>query len=301
MATKTKSSKKTSTHTKKVEIVRSLEPAEVAAVVAPKQAAQPRDRFASLRKWNLILAAVHAVQGAAILLFSVTRAFPVTASYSAQDPLQTAATGKSVLALASHHLFDINPVYLVAAFFFLAAIAHLVLATVYRKRYETGLGLGINRVRWYEYALSASAMVVAIGLLVGVQESSVLLGLFGLTAVMNLCGLVMETHNRPSKASQPVNWLSYVVGGVAGIIPWIIIAIYLVGGATYGSSAPAYVYWVCGSIFLLFASFALNMALLYRAKGKWADYLYGERIYMVLSLVTKTLLAWQIFAGALRP
>jgi hypothetical protein len=43
------------------------------------------------------------------------------------------------------------------------------------------------------------------------------------------------------------------------------------------------------------------MYLQYKKSGKWADYLYGERIYMLLSLVTQTLIAWQIFAGALRP
>ena len=37
----------------------------------------------------------------------------------------------------------------------------------------------------------------------------------------------------------------------------------------------------------------------YRAKGKWADYLRGERTYIVLSFVAKSLLAWQVFSGAL--
>jgi len=35
--------------------------------------------------------------------------------------------------------------------------------------------------------------------------------------------------------------------------------------------------------------------------GKWQDYLYGERVYIILSLVAKSLLAWQVFAGTLRP
>jgi hypothetical protein len=37
----------------------------------------------------------------------------------------------------------------------------------------------------------------------------------------------------------------------------------------------------------------------YRKVGKWADYLYGETIYIVLSLVAKSVLAWQIFANTL--
>jgi len=35
--------------------------------------------------------------------------------------------------------------------------------------------------------------------------------------------------------------------------------------------------------------------------GKWKDYLYGERVYILLSLVAKSALAWQVFFGTLRP
>jgi len=34
---------------------------------------------------------------------------------------------------------------------------------------------------------------------------------------------------------------------------------------------------------------------------RWRDYLYGERAYIILSLVAKSALAWQVFAGTLRP
>lgn len=37
----------------------------------------------------------------------------------------------------------------------------------------------------------------------------------------------------------------------------------------------------------------------HRANGKWANYLRGERTYIVLSFVAKSLLAWQIFASTL--
>jgi hypothetical protein len=37
----------------------------------------------------------------------------------------------------------------------------------------------------------------------------------------------------------------------------------------------------------------------YKAQGKWANYLRGERAYIVLSLVAKSLLAWQVFSGTL--
>ena len=53
------------------------------------------------------------------------------------------------------------------------------------------------------------------------------------------------------------------------------------------------------TIFLAFNCFAVVQYLQYRAKGKWADYLRGERTYIVLSLVAKSLLAWQLFANTL--
>jgi hypothetical protein len=59
------------------------------------------------------------------------------------------------------------------------------------------------------------------------------------------------------------------------------------------------VYWIFVSLFVFFNSFAINMVLQYRQIGKWRDYLYGERAYIILSLVAKSLLAWQVFAGTL--
>ena len=55
------------------------------------------------------------------------------------------------------------------------------------------------------------------------------------------------------------------------------------------------------SIFLLFNCFAIVQWKQYKAQGKWANYLQGEKIYIVLSLVAKSALAWQIFAGTLAP
>jgi hypothetical protein len=49
------------------------------------------------------------------------------------------------------------------------------------------------------------------------------------------------------------------------------------------------------------AGFAAIMRLQYKQVGKWKDYVYTERAYMIMSLVAKVALAWQIFAGALRP
>src|SRR3990167_1644022 len=255
--------------------------------------------FLSLYKWNVGLAALHLLQGIVIIILSKASTLPVTTHFLTTDTLATQTAGHPVLAVAVRHLFDVNLAYLVAAFFFMSAITHLVVATVYRKRYEANLKTGINKTRWIEYGISASTMMVAISLLSGIYDLSSIIMIFALIFIMNMMGLVMEVHNQTTKKT---SWLSYIIGCVAGIIPWIAFTIYVKGAYMYGSGKiPAFVYWIYASMFVLFASFAVNMYMQYRGKGKWTDYLYGERVYMILSLVAKTALAWQIFAGTLRP
>ncbi len=41
------------------------------------------------------------------------------------------------------------------------------------------------------------------------------------------------------------------------------------------------------------------MWLQYNKVGKWRDYLFGEKAYIILSLTAKALLAWQVFSAVL--
>lgn len=245
-----------------------------------------------MRKFNYVMAGLHAAQAVAVLALSKEFTLPISGGF-----LKFNDASKS-LEPASTTLFNLSLPLLLVMFFALSAAAHLFIATVYNKRYNDDLKRGLNQARWYEYALSASTMMVAISLLVGIYDFSSLLMIFALTAIMNLTGLVMEVHNQTTKKT---NWLSYWVGCLAGIVPWIVIALYMWIGAANGSAAPTFVYWIFVSIFVFFNCFAINMVLQYKKIGPWKDYLYGERAYIILSLVAKSLLAWQVFAGTLRP
>jgi len=245
-----------------------------------------------LRKFNLIMGFLHLAQGLAILVLSKTFTLPISGSFLAFN--------KSTQSLqpTAKFLFDLSLPMLIAIFFFLSATAHFIIATIYNKSYNKNLSRGINKARWIEYALSASIMMVAIALLVGVYDAMSLVMIFALTSVMNLMGLVMEIHNQTTKKT---NWISYLIGCLAGAIPWIVIAFYFWLGAINGSKAPTFVYWIFVSIFIFFNCFAINMVLQYKKIGAWKNYLYGERAYIILSLIAKSLLAWQVFAGTLRP
>ncbi|MBU6389155.1 heliorhodopsin HeR [Patescibacteria group bacterium] len=247
----------------------------------------------SLNQSNIFGAVLHAGQGVAILMLSRDFRLPITTTYLTYN------FATRHLEPVTRTLFHLQLSWLVAAFFFLSALAHLLIATKYRPTYETNLKNGLNKARWLEYSLSASLMMVAIAMLVGIYDLGSLLMVFALIAGMNLMGLVMEITNRDRENP---NWLSFKIGCLLGIVPWVVIAIYFWAANHYGSGdIPAFVYWIYGSIFLFFNCFAINMWLQYRKIGPWKNYLYGERVYILLSLIAKSLLAWQVFAGTLRP
>lgn len=265
--------------------------------VSTKQKSK-NEQFARLRKWNLWLSGVFAAQGVLILLLSTTRLFPVQTSYTALDPIASEIVGHPVFGFATRHLFDIQLAYVVGAMFFLAALAHLVVATIYRNSYEAGLKSGINKARWVEYALTSALMFIAIGLMAGITDLSILVLVFALAVAMNLSRLAIEMYGQRTK----LGCAPYVVSYLVDIVIWVVIGIALWSTEVFGAvNIAPYVYWAAGTAFLLFAGFAANLYLQHRRTGKWKEYIYGEHIYMALSLAVKTALAWQIFAGVLRP
>lgn len=251
------------------------------------------EKFKRLRKFNAFMGFLHFIQGTLMLIVSNDNTWPITTIHLEFD------VELSTLYPVTETLIEIQLAPLVAMFLFLSAIAHFMIATVLYKRYVKNLKNHMNPYRWYEYSLSASLMIWIIAMLTGVYDLGLLIALFVLTGVMNLMGLMMELHNQ---TTDKTDWTSYIIGCIAGAAPWIIIGIYF-GGSIIAAEGevPNFVIGIYFSLLILFNIFAINMFLQYKKIGKWKDYLYGERMYVVLSLVAKSALAWQIFFGTLQP
>ncbi len=244
-------------------------------------------RLANLRTWNLAMGVLHAVQAIAVLVLANDFTLPVTATFLTNAP------GVEPPELTT--LFDVRIAWGVAAFLALSAVAHFVIAApgVY-DWYRRNLLRNRNYARWVEYALSSSLMVVLIAMLPGISDVAALLAIFGVNAAMVLFGLLVEHYEEPGRPS----FLSYWFGVLVGAVPWVVIGIYLWAPGS-DASPPAFVYGIFFSLFVFFNSFAVNMVLQYRQVGRWSDYLYGEKAYVLLSLTAKSALAWQVFAGTL--
>ncbi|MBU0731960.1 heliorhodopsin HeR [Patescibacteria group bacterium] len=250
-------------------------------------------RYKKLRIFNLIMAGFHAIQGALMLVLSNDFSLPVTTNFLKFNPATQALAPETEIA------FELPIGLMVAAFLFMSALAHLLISMPgIFQWYERNLKKGINKARWIEYSFSSSLMMVIVCMLVGIYDVVTLMAIFFLNAMMILFGWMMELHNQTTKKT---DWTAYIFGCIAGIVPWIGVALYLFGSGEGDNKAPTFVYWIFFSIFIFFNIFAINMILQYKKVGKWKDYLYGEYVYIVLSLVAKSLLAWQVFAGTLRP
>lgn len=254
--------------------------------------------YASLKRFNLVMGILHLIQGLLMLGFALfidriaDFRIPILSYFLTFDETQMR------LVTDPGQIGELPFGAAVSMFLFLSALAHFIIVSPWGNPvYNRDLSKGINRFRWYEYALSSSIMIVLIALLFGVYDIGALIAIFAANAAMNLFGLDMEEINQYTKK---INWKPFIFGTIAGLAPWVVIVLYGFGNAD-PSEVPWFVYAIVGSYFVFFNLFPINMILQYKKVGKWENYLYGERGYIILSLFAKSVLAWLAFAGVMQP
>jgi hypothetical protein len=247
-------------------------------------------RYVSLRRFNIAMGLLHLIQGSLMLALVTGSSAPVWGTFLHYD---------EVTQLPYHErsaIVELPLGAMVAMFLFASAIAHFSVSSPRGYPwYVKNLERGINYARWFEYGVSSSIMIVVIAMLCGIWELSSLILLFALNATMNMWGLMMERHNQTTPKT---DWTAYIIGCFAGIVPWIVIGIYFFAAIlSNAESVPPFVYAIFFILAAFFNVFALNMVWQYRKKGRWKDYLFGERVYIILSLTAKSALAWLVFFG----
>ncbi len=230
--------------------------------------------YKGLRRFNLVMAFLHLAQGIFMILVSNDTTYPIFTNYLNFD--------RATFSLKpGTELFYELPFGIAVSFFLLiSAVAHFYLATNGYGRYVAN---------------------VLIGMLIGLWDLGAIILIFTLNATMNLFGIMMELHNQHTEKT---NWTAFIYGCVAGFIPWVVIMLYFVGAVNSGDGSakpPAFVYAIVPTLFVFFNIFAINMVLQYKKIGPWKNYLYGERVYIILSLLAKSVLCWLIWTGTLAP
>jgi hypothetical protein len=256
-----------------------------------------------LKRFNAGAGSLHLINGIAILALTFLLSWPKgTDIYTfylkfsvvgAANPVFLAVPDPQVVFTITHLGV------LLAAFPLISAVAHFIIAYPKNGAYNENLKKGINPYRWYEYALSSSIMIWIISTFVGIWEFWSLAMIFVLNAMMIMFGYLMELINQKTEKT---NWSAFILGSISGGVPWVVLFAYFTSAVlTSGGSVPTFVYLIFFIYLVLFMSFAGNMVLQYKGVGRWKDYLYGERVYIVLSFVAKTFLVWLVFAGLFKP
>ena len=149
---------------------------------------EEQTHFNHLRQLNFLAAGIHSALIFLLLTISSHVVVPTTmvySQYSANIPLAETKV-----------MFTVDILSIVVGYLAIAALAHLLAATLLRERYQRYLSEHRNPLRWLEYSLSCSLMLVATALAGGVTQLNVLVSIFSLAFCMNLCGLVFEGVNR---------------------------------------------------------------------------------------------------------
>ena len=157
-------------------------------------------------------------------------------------------------------------------------------------RYSDMVAIGKNPLRFIEYSISASIMLVCIALLTGIRDINALMIIVQLTAVTQIFGLMCEYLKE-----QWARNVAHVAGWVTVVSAYGIIIWYYIVAVTFNEVAPpAYVNAIIILQMLLFMSFGfVQLAQLY------LGFMYSEVAYTALSIGAKTLLGYMIYANVI--
>ena len=255
----------------------------------PESVTVTEDDMSRLRKLNLAAGTLHLVSAVVMTIIASSFTLPIT-TFNLNGPPGT-PVDQGVLSTFA----DVELAPLTAGFLYLSAFFHFLIGTVGFSKYGDELRHGRNRFRWVEYSLSSTLMIITIALITTVTDLAALIAIALVNVSMILFGWIMEMVNR---SGEPKWFTPFWFGCIAGVGPWLAIGAYIFTG---DEQPPGFVYGIIISIFVFFNSFAINQWLQYKEIGKWSDYLVGERAYIVLSFVAKSVLAWQLYANVLIP
>ena len=120
----------------------------------------------------------------------------------------------------------------------------------------------------------------------------------------------MHERMNSGKSTGKVDWTAFIYGCFVGIVAWSWFW-YTVITSPYIAYYPWYAWAYSIGYFVLFFSFPIVMYGQYMQIGKFNNqnypdlsnggYLYGERVYMILSLSIKSILLWMVAGAILDP
>lgn len=256
-------------------------------------------KISDIYKINYALALYYLIQLTLIIFIARNYTLTVSTNYITNDQLLVNANGNSTISSANSHLFDVNIKLLIVILLIFSIIVYGCLATLYRNHYEKNLKRQNNPIRWIQTGVGNGLILILVSMLGGIYDLSTLSIIFILPVMANVILLIEERHNDLTQKSLS-GW--YKLSLATAVIPLFIILCYIISADIYGiKGIGAYYYFLYATVILIYLASYINQYFKVKKYALWEKYIYSEQVYLILELVLKTALIWQIFAGVLRP
>jgi hypothetical protein len=194
-------------------------------------------------------------------------------------------------------------------------------------KYSNQVVAGRNPLRFIEYSISASIMLMVIAMINGIIDVHLLACIAVLTASCQLCGLVVEYLD--DKNQLELKWINHLNGWITFCTAYWCIARAYFGSVEYSDAKPPdFVVAIVAALFALYASFGLvqliELMCLTRPFKRFCDNadcrtdsemcpalcpafrrkdrcnpIYKEIVFVTLSLGAKLTLGWILFTNIL--
>lgn len=273
------------------------------------------------RYWlvNIIAGCLHLVNALLMVIFYYVndrhdQLYDITSTYGSWERIEGTPDDDPKFKVVSEQATIISSLslnWLIFTFHilsFIFQIGALLPCFNYRKRVEKE---GRNPLRFIEYSLSASIMLICIALLTGIRDFVVLLSMSLFTMLCQFLGLVGE-YMTPGSNRNGVHGLAWVSIMVAYgiIIYYYVLSIVQLQNTTACKEdlenavcgPPDYVHVIIAAQAALFLSFGVvQTAQFYGTRNRIFGAIgrQAEISYCVLSLVAKTILGWLIYANVI--
>ena len=241
----------------------------------------------SLRKLNLVCASIQACLAIGMVTWLST-----SKVNEAVFPLESGdykANGQG------DRLFQIPPsalIILLVIFTVVTSSFH-ILYSMGAADYNKNVAEGKNWMRWVEYSITASIMLLVIALSSGVLSLDSQIFIVTCSVCCMLCGLVAEQMEGPFS----IKILVTSIGWILLVVAYFVIFRHF---SLSASKAPNFVYAIVISMFIMFVSFGVIHIIHLIRKEKNISIEANRRFemaYTIDSMISKTLLVSLLFGG----
>lgn len=247
---------------------------------------------------------------ASVFFFILTICFSITLKDITVVPSTSFATGSNgPIGFPAQQIYEnssFNPCILIILFVLLAAIDHAIISFLcffHKDLVKWFLFVKKNNpIRWFEYCISSTLMLLSICILCGISDINIWILLITTNTIAMLFGNVLELLCSPLNSDDNkviINWVFYLSAGLV-FLPWILPLWYFFRGVVEynkisDSNIPSFVYVALLGTFVCFSTFGIN-SYLYCVQKKY-DFYQAEIFYIILSFVAKFLLSVDVYGG----